>query len=168
MALTSVIVSSGGLVALLEEIIGVNEKELKIVLEDAIAVAELVRSGDRTAEAWNMRRHVDQSLTSDVEHLRATRLGNQICLRLRKRFTPLVGVQGILNATIFAVLRGLWRRIDQMWPVSWQATATIIQIEWRAGERLLDQRVKLLFEPANIFSLGIQPPWTCNEFITQP
>ena len=66
------------------------------------------------------------------------------------------------SATIFAVLRGLWRRIDQMWPVSWQAAATIIQIEWRAGERLLDQRVKLLFEPANIFSLGIQPPWTCN------
>jgi hypothetical protein len=86
------------LVAALQEVVGVAQEELQIALEDAEAMAELVRPPGHRGEAGHMLGHVDQGLVGDREHLRAAGSGQQLGTGLRKGAPALVRVQRIAHA----------------------------------------------------------------------
>src|SRR5262249_24382983 len=82
----------------LQEIVWISEKKLKVVLEDAVAVAELVRVRCRDLIAGDVPRHVDQCLVRDREHFVAVRLTQEVGFGFRERLSALVGIERVTDA----------------------------------------------------------------------
>ncbi len=138
----------------LEEVIRIGLEELQVVLEDPVAVTELVGVLCRAGETRHMGGHLHERVVRDGEHLEAVRDCHEVLSRFRKCRPPFIRVEGVADADPEQRVdrEGVPQPPPDVTSFLCRDGREQIDRERRSGDRGFNRGVERLLEPGEVVS----------------